>query len=44
MDPTWGEELANPSHIALAHGDIIEQVRVLYRVMGNIKIDILDAN
>jgi transglutaminase-like putative cysteine protease len=43
MDPTWGEKLADPSHIALAHGDILEQVRVLYKIMGNIKIDILDA-
>jgi hypothetical protein len=42
MDPTWNEELANPTHIALARGDMIAQVSVLHRVLGNIAISVLD--
>ncbi len=42
MDPSWGEELANPSHIALARGDLIAQVSVLHRIMGKMKIGIRD--
>lgn len=39
MDPSWGEDLANPARIAIARGDIIAQVGALYRIMGKIKIE-----
>ena len=41
MDPTWNENLANPTHIAFARGDIIHQVSALAGIMGKIKISIL---
>jgi hypothetical protein len=43
LDPSWGEDLANPSHIALVRGDIISQTSVLSRVMGKMKIEIIEA-
>jgi hypothetical protein len=41
MDPTWNERLANPTHIALARGDLIQQVSALHRVMGKMKIEVV---
>ncbi len=43
MDPTWNQELASPAHIALTRGDIISQVSVLMKVMGKVKIEVLEA-
>lgn len=43
MDPTWSENLANPTHIAFARGDIMQQVSTLYKIMGKMKISILSA-
>ncbi|MEE9553182.1 MAG: transglutaminase-like domain-containing protein [candidate division Zixibacteria bacterium] len=43
MDPSWDEDLINPSHIALARGDIIDQVGILTRVMGKMGIEVLEA-
>ena len=43
MDPTSGEDLINPTHIALARGDIIEQTRIMHRVLGKIKIEVVEA-
>lgn len=43
MDPSWGETLANPAHVALARGDILAQVSVLHRVMGKMKIEVLNS-
>jgi hypothetical protein len=39
MDPSWGEDLANPARIAIARGDIIAQVGALYKIMGKIGIE-----
>jgi hypothetical protein len=44
MDPTWNEELANPAHIAIGRGNIIDQVGSLLKTMGNIKIEVESAN
>jgi hypothetical protein len=43
MDPAWGEDLINPTHIALVRGDIIDQAGVLYRVMGRMGIEVAEA-
>ncbi len=43
MDPSWGEDLINPTHIALARGDIIEQTSIMHRVLGKIKIEVVEA-
>jgi hypothetical protein len=44
MDPSWGEDLANPARIAIARGDIIAQVGALYRIMGKIKIEAVGSS
>jgi transglutaminase-like putative cysteine protease len=41
LDPTWNEDSPNPTHIALARGDIINQVMIVEKVMGKLKIEIL---
>ncbi len=41
LDPTWNEDFPNPTHIALARGDIINQAMVIGKAMGNLKIEIL---
>ncbi len=43
MDPSWGENLINPTHIALTRGDIIEQASLLHRILGKIKIEVVEA-
>ncbi len=43
MDPSWGEDLVNPTHIALTTGDLIKQVGALQRVMGKIGIEVVEA-
>ncbi len=43
MDPSWGENLINPSHIALTTGDIVDQASILNRVMGKLKIEVLET-
>jgi len=43
MDPTWGEDLANPARIAIARGDIISQVRALIKVLGKINIEVVET-
>jgi hypothetical protein len=43
MDPSWGEDLINPTHIALARGDILEQTSIIYRVLGRISIEVVEA-
>lgn len=43
MDPTFDEDLINPTHIALVRGNIIDQAGVLYRVMGRMGIEVAEA-
>jgi len=43
MDPSWGEDIANPTHIALTTGDIIDQAVILGKVMGKMGIEVLEA-
>jgi len=43
MDPSWGEDLINPTHIALTTGDLIKQVGALNRVMGKMGIEVVEA-
>ncbi len=43
MDPAWGEDIVNPTHIALTTGDIIDQASILYRVMGRMGIEVVEA-
>jgi hypothetical protein len=43
MDPTSGEDLVNPSHIALTRGDLKDQVSILSRVLGKITIEVVEA-
>ena len=43
MDPSWGEDLANPARIAVARGDIIAQVSALLGIMGKIEIEVVQA-
>lgn len=43
MDPSWGEDIINPAHIAMTSGDILNQVSVLSRVIGKVGIEIVDS-
>lgn len=43
MDPSWDEELANPTHIVLTTGDIIDQSIILSKVMGKMGIEVLEV-
>ncbi len=43
MDPSWDEDIVNPTHIALARGDLLEQIRIINRVLGKIDIEVLEA-
>ena len=43
LDPAWGEDIVNPTHIALTTGDLIDQASVLYRVMGKMDIEVVEA-
>ena len=43
MDPSWGEDIVNPAHIALTTGDIVEQAGILYRTMGKMGIEVVEA-
>jgi hypothetical protein len=43
MDPAWGEDIVNPTHIALTTGDLIDQASILYRVMGKMGIEVVEA-
>jgi len=43
MDPSWGEDRTNPSHIALTTGDLLDQISVLSRVLGKMQIEVVDA-
>ncbi len=43
MDPSWGEDLINPSHIALIRGDLIKQSSIVHRVLGRIEIEVVEA-
>jgi hypothetical protein len=43
MDPSWGEDIINPAHIALTTGDLIDQASVVYRTMGKIGIEVVEA-
>jgi hypothetical protein len=43
MDPSWDETQANPTHIALATGDIIEQSIILSKVMGKMNVEVLEV-
>lgn len=43
MDPSWGEDLINPSHIALTTGDLLDQVSILSRVFGKTGIEVLET-
>jgi hypothetical protein len=43
MDPAWGEDIVNPAHIALTTGDLVDQAGVLYRSMGKMTIEVVEA-
>ncbi len=43
MDPSWDEDLINPSHIALTRGNLKDQVSILLRVLGRIEIEVVEA-
>ena len=43
LDPSWGEDNPNPSHIALAIGDLPGRQGVLSRLLGKIKIEIVST-
>jgi len=43
MDPSWGEDIVNPTHIALTTGDIVDQASILSRVMGKMGIEVVQA-
>ncbi len=43
MDPSWGEDIINPTHIALTTGDLVDQATLLYRVMGKMAIEVVEA-
>lgn len=43
MDPSWGEALVNPTHIALTRGNLKDQVSILLRALGSIKIEVVEA-
>jgi hypothetical protein len=43
LDPSWGEDIVNPTHIALARGDIIDQISMVYRALGRIGIEVVAA-
>jgi hypothetical protein len=43
MDPTWNQELATPTHLSLARGDILSQASVLVNVIGKVKIAVVEA-
>lgn len=44
MDPALGEDLADPSHIALAYDSSRKAIGILARIMGNIKIEVLQMH
>jgi hypothetical protein len=41
MEPTWGEETVDATHIAFVEGELNAQMRLL-KVMGKLRIEILD--
>ncbi|UCE67200.1 MAG: transglutaminase domain-containing protein [Candidatus Zixiibacteriota bacterium] len=43
MDPSWGEDIVNPAHIALTTGDLVDQTSILSRVMGKMGIEVVEA-
>lgn len=43
MDPAWGEEIVDPSHIALVYGGSLKEIGVLHRVIGKTRIEILNG-
>ncbi len=44
MDPSWGEDVANPSHVVLAYGGDLKEIGSLCRVIGKaVRIEILAA-
>ena len=43
MDPSWGEDIVNPTHIALTTGSLLDQIGILTRVMGKMGIEVLEA-
>jgi len=43
MDPSWGEDIANPTHIALTTGGLFDQAAVMLRVLGRMQIEVAEA-
>lgn len=43
MDPSWGEDLINPTHIALTRGNLKDQISIMLRALGSIKIEVVEA-
>lgn len=41
MEPTWGEETVDATHIAFVEGELNAQMRLL-KVMGKLRIEVLD--
>lgn len=44
MDSSWGEDIANPAHIAMATGNLRAQISMVGRVLGKINIEVVEAN
>ncbi len=42
MDPTWGEEIADATHIMLSRGSLDRQIAGIMGTMNKLKIEILD--
>ena len=43
VDPTFNQPVADATHIKLAEGDLMEQVRLL-PVIGQLKVEVLDSD
>ena len=43
VDPTFNQPVADATHIKLAEGDLMEQIRLL-PLIGQLKVEVLDSN
>lgn len=42
MDPAWGEDIVDPTHVALVYGGSLKEIGVLHRAIGKTRIEILN--
>jgi hypothetical protein len=42
VEPTWGEETVDATHLALAEGELASQMRIL-KAIGRLKIEVIEA-